>query len=162
MRNITTNGQEFQFCLISRKENKRSGMRFLVRGIDKNGNVANFAETEQVVIIKKNEETDIVSYMQLRGSIPLFWTQGPNLLLNPSIYFDSENRENYFSFEKHTHNITKDYDGKIIYVNLIDKKGDQNNIGEYLNILHKEYKDNKGKKEKKNFNILLTKNKKFN
>jgi hypothetical protein len=149
MRNIKNYNQEFQFCLISRKENKRSGMRFLVRGIDKNGNVANFAETEQVVIVNKNDETDIVSYMQLRGSIPLFWTQAPNLLLNPSIYFDSENRENYFSFEKHTQNMTKDYDGKIIYVNLIDKKGDQNNIGEYLNILHKEYKDNKGKKNLK-------------
>ena len=145
IRSITSYGQEFQYCLFSRKEIKRSGVRFLVRGIDKNGNVANFAETEQVIISKKNEDVDFISYMQLRGSIPLFWTQGPNLLLNPSIYFDSENRENYFSFEKHTQNITKDYEGKVIYVNLIDKKGDQNNIGEYLNILHREYKDTKGK-----------------
>jgi hypothetical protein len=126
----------------------------LVRGIDKNGNVANIAETEQVLISTKNDETDIVSYLQIRGSIPLFWTQGPNLLLNPAIYFDCENRENYFSFEKHTQNTTKDYEGKIIYVNLIDKKGDQNNIGEYLNMLHKEYKDTKGIK----INKKLTKN----
>ena len=146
IRNVSNLGQDFTYSLFSRKEIKRSGMRFLVRGIDKNGYVANFAETEQVIITKKNDEIDIVSYMQLRGSIPLFWTQAPNLLLNPSIYFDSENRENYFSFEKHTLNMTQDYGGKIIYVNLIDKKGDQNNIGEYLNILHKEYKDFKGKK----------------
>jgi hypothetical protein len=141
---ITCYEKEFNYVLLSRKELKRSGMRFLVRGIDKNGNVANFAETEQIVIYSRPtiDVVEVISYLQLRGSIPLFWTQMPNLQLNPTILFESENRDNYNAFEKHTQSITKDY-GKIVYINLIDKKGDQNNIGESLNTLHKEYKDSR-------------------
>ncbi len=147
IRTVSCAKKEFDYVLLSRKENKRSGMRFLVRGIDKNGNVANFAETEQIVIYKnplKTDTVEVMSYLQIRGSIPLFWTQMPNLQLNPSILFNNESRENYTAFEKHTQSITKDY-GKIVYINLIDKKGDQNNIGEYLNALHKEYKESRGK-----------------
>jgi phosphatidylinositol 4-phosphatase len=147
IRTISNYLHEFNYVVISRKELKRSGMRFLVRGIDKNGNVANFVESEQIVISKRTNEdkVDFVSYLQIRGSIPLFWTQAPNMELNPTILFDNENRENYSSFEKHTMNITRDYEGKIVYINLIDKKGDQNNIGEYLNTLHKEYKESRSK-----------------
>lgn len=146
IRTVSCYESEFNYVLLSRKELKRSGMRFLVRGIDKNGNVANFAETEQIVIYKRpsSDIVDVISYLQLRGSIPIFWTQMPNLQLNPTILFDSDNRENYSAFEKHTNTITKDY-GKVVFINLIDKKGDQNNIGEYLNSLHKEYKDSRSK-----------------
>lgn len=147
---VSCYGSEFNYVLLSRKHLKRSGMRFLVRGIDKNGHVANFAETEQIVIYKKpnTDVVDVISYLQIRGSIPLFWTQMPNMQLNPTILFDNESRENYNAFEKHTVSITKDY-GKVVYINLIDKKGDQNNIGEYLNTLHKEYKDSKSKLKEK-------------
>jgi hypothetical protein len=36
--------------LISRKDWRRSGRRFIVRGIDHEGNAANFAETEHVFV----------------------------------------------------------------------------------------------------------------
>ncbi len=148
IRSMSSYDSDLDFVIISRKEHKRSGMRFLVRGIDKNGNVANFAETEQYVIHKKSKSNldvkeftvDFISYLQIRGSIPLFWTQQPNLQLNPSISFDQKDRENYNSFDKHVQHITKDY-GKVVFIDLIDKKGDQNNIGEFLNVLHKEYKE---------------------
>jgi len=73
---VSWDKRDFDFILISRKELRRSGMRFLVRGIDKNGNVANFAETEQVVIYRKPscDVVDVVSYLQIRGSIHMFWT----------------------------------------------------------------------------------------
>ena len=35
------------FILIARKDDRRSGMRFLIRGTDSNGNVANFVESEE-------------------------------------------------------------------------------------------------------------------
>jgi hypothetical protein len=38
-----------QICLISRRNRYRLGTRFRRRGIDDNGNVANFVETEQVI-----------------------------------------------------------------------------------------------------------------
>jgi hypothetical protein len=40
--------------LISKKDNRRGGKRFLVRGLDKQGNAANYVETENVYVVYKN------------------------------------------------------------------------------------------------------------
>lgn len=57
--------------LISRLSWKRAGARFRTRGIDDDGQVANFAETE--LILATGGVT--LSYAQVRGSVPLFWQQ---------------------------------------------------------------------------------------
>jgi hypothetical protein len=36
------------FYLISRKDCRRAGRRFMVRGLDEDGNAANFCETEHI------------------------------------------------------------------------------------------------------------------
>ena len=46
------------FSLLSRRDKTRAGMRFLSRGTDKDGNVSNFAETEQILTIHQNEGFD--------------------------------------------------------------------------------------------------------
>lgn len=48
-----------------------AGARFISRGIDDKSNVANFVESELIVTY----EDKIYSYLQIRGSIPLFWEQ---------------------------------------------------------------------------------------
>ncbi len=50
-----------------------SGTRFNARGIDEAGNVANFVETEMIILYNKG--TMKFSHTQVRGSVPLFWTQ---------------------------------------------------------------------------------------
>lgn len=45
--------------------------RFNVRGTNDDGHVANFVETEQVIFL----DNQITSYLQTRGSVPLFWEQ---------------------------------------------------------------------------------------
>ncbi|KAF7636363.1 Integrin_alpha2 domain-containing protein [Meloidogyne graminicola] len=60
-----------EIMLISRLSFEHVGTRFNVRGINDDGNVANFVETEQIVIFDKQE----CSFLQIRGSIPLFWEQ---------------------------------------------------------------------------------------
>jgi phosphatidylinositol 4-phosphatase len=56
------------------------------RGIDVNGHVANFVETEQLLI---SEETGHkTSYVQLRGSIPLFWKQVINMKYQPKLIIE--------------------------------------------------------------------------
>ena len=45
--------------------------RFNVRGTNDDGSVANFVETEQIL----STESDISSFLQTRGSVPLFWEQ---------------------------------------------------------------------------------------
>ena len=62
------------FVLISRKDARRMGRRFVVRGLDKEGHAANFCETEHIFAQKKaNGSFTIGSHLQIRGSIPLIW-----------------------------------------------------------------------------------------
>ncbi|KAJ2505011.1 Inositol-1,4,5-trisphosphate 5-phosphatase 1, partial [Coemansia sp. RSA 2052] len=57
--------------LISRSSSMRSGMRFLTRGVDDEGGVANEVETEVIIVTRSLT----FSHVQIRGSIPVFWTQ---------------------------------------------------------------------------------------
>ena len=58
-------------ALISRRQHLRGGTRYNARGIDDNGNVANFVETE--TIMKMGSK--VYSYVMIRGSVPIFWEQ---------------------------------------------------------------------------------------
>lgn len=66
-------GKNVGFALISRRDKSRAGMRFMSRGCDMQGNVSNFAETEQFMIIHQDSELKMYSYLQTRGSIPVLW-----------------------------------------------------------------------------------------
>jgi len=94
------NGKNFVFALISRRSRYRAGTRYFRRGIDDNGNVANFNETEQVVLYEPSSSgiprtpnigpgpsNNLVqlSYVQIRGSIPLFWAEINTLRYKPDL-----------------------------------------------------------------------------
>jgi hypothetical protein len=63
--------------VISRLSCRRAGTRFNSRGIDDDGFVANFVETETILW---HPSGLCFSYAQLRGSVPIFWEQAPGLL----------------------------------------------------------------------------------
>lgn len=63
--------------LISRLSCRRAGTRFNSRGIDDDGYVANFVETETIYWYPSNL---CFSYAQIRGSVPIFWEQAPGIL----------------------------------------------------------------------------------
>lgn len=63
--------------LISRLSCLRAGTRFNSRGIDDDGNAANFVETETVYYYPSGL---CFSYAQIRGSVPVFWEQSTGLL----------------------------------------------------------------------------------
>jgi hypothetical protein len=92
------------FVLITRKSRHRAGTRYFTRGIDESGNVANFNETEQIVIIgdKSNDglggydqnsiggkissqHIRIFSHVQTRGSVPVYWAEVNNLRYTPKL-----------------------------------------------------------------------------
>lgn len=62
-------GKELEMMLISRRRHAMAGTRYLSRGLDDDGNVANFVETEQLLIFRDQ----VYSFVQIRGSVPLFW-----------------------------------------------------------------------------------------
>lgn len=46
----------------------------MMRGVDDGGHVANFVETEQLVHVETLDNL-VLSYLQTRGTVPLFWEQ---------------------------------------------------------------------------------------
>lgn len=140
--------KEKAYCiLIARKDHRRSGMRFLIRGSDYNGNVANYVESEQLVIIPQRNEMNnnndfhIYSYIQSRGSIPFLWTQEPNLEFNPQITPSNNHNKNYEVFELHLNDLISKYNN-ITLINLIDKKKDQKQLGDIYFSLYGDFKTN--------------------
>ena len=149
-RTISDYGEQndLHFILIGRKDDRRSGMRFLIRGADNNGNVANTVETEEIITFKDDEgNINIYSFIEIRGSIPLLWKQEPNMQLNPKIRPKDDFGANCEVFKLHIEELMDNY-GRVCCVNLIDKKKDQNIIGNYYNNIVQNYKD--GNKDKAN------------
>ena len=68
---------------MTRRSRHRTGTRYFVRGADDAGNVANFCETEQ--IIEKRSSGFAASYIQTRGSMPMKWTQTPDIYYKPKV-----------------------------------------------------------------------------
>ena len=126
MERLTLRETTFDFLLISRRGCKRSGARFLTRGADPLGNVANFVETEQVVHLKGVTS----SYVQSRGSIPLLWTQRARSVKDikpaPTVLNSVCQR---MAFLRHIEMQTVAYLEQVM-VNLIDQKGGEEAVGE--------------------------------
>jgi phosphatidylinositol 4-phosphatase len=115
--------KKFDFALISKKDVRRPGRRFIVRGIDKEGNVANFVETEHIITVHDQSDTmKVATYIQTRGSIPALWSQKPTMKWSPSVKIHPNNDESLSLAKKHVDEIKQIY-GEQVFINLIDKKG---------------------------------------
>lgn len=69
--------------IISRRMVQNAGTRYNRRGLNPEGFVANFVETEQIVAnltVSSKIKPLITSYIQVRGSVPLFWYQEADFL----------------------------------------------------------------------------------
>ena len=76
------------FILISRKDCRRPGRRFVTRGLDREGNAANFVETEHIFVQYNQPKMKVASLVQIRGSIPLIWSMKPNMKWSPPVIVD--------------------------------------------------------------------------
>ncbi|KAL6079403.1 SAC domain-containing protein, variant 2 [Balamuthia mandrillaris] len=114
----------FDFVLISRRSRFRAGTRYNTRGVDPQGRVANFVETEQII----NHNGHWTSFVQTRGSIPLFWQQkGYKLKPTPKLSEDATGMADAFTL--HFDEQRKLYQQQIV-VNLLDRKGSEGRLAE--------------------------------
>ncbi|XP_050355860.1 phosphatidylinositol-3-phosphatase SAC1 [Nymphalis io] len=118
---VTVNGHQLAWSLVSRRSVDRAGTRLFMRGIDSQGNVANFVETEQIV--ERGGEKS--SFVQTRGSIPLFWTQYPNLKYKPAMALSSE--DHVAAYTRHLRDQLQKY-GNQVLLNLIDQHGKEESL----------------------------------
>lgn len=111
--------------LISRRACTRQGTRFNMRGADADGNVANYAETEQLLLFGSGA---VSSFTQIRGSIPLLWEQPVTMKYTPRCVVSGKTESSFGAFQKHMGQQLDRY-GRVHVVSLIDKKGDQKVLG---------------------------------
>lgn len=104
--------------LISRLSCRRAGTRFNSRGIDDDGNVANFVETETVYWHPANL---CFSYAQVRGSVPMFWEQAPGIIPGQQkIQITRSQEATQPAFDKHFEYLALNY-GTVHILNLLSE-----------------------------------------
>ncbi|VDD92033.1 unnamed protein product [Enterobius vermicularis] len=111
----------FHLILISRRSVYRAGTRFYMRGSGVDGNSANFVETEQIIQY-------LTSFLQTRGSIPLYWSQKPNLRWQPDPFMKPAD-DQVKAFVDHMENQRSNYGGKHVIVNLVNQRGREKRVG---------------------------------
>ncbi|KAK4142154.1 SAC1 family phosphatidylinositol-3-phosphatase [Dichotomopilus funicola] len=122
--------KKFDITIISRRSTQRAGLRYLRRGIDEDGNVANSVESEQLLTPADaawDPNAKVYSFVQTRGSIPLFFTQSPYSLKPVPVLQHSE-EANYAALARHFAGLQRRY-GEVQAVNLVEKHGVEAAIG---------------------------------
>lgn len=133
--NISIYGRKIYITIIARRSHHFAGARFLKRGVNDRGNVANEVETEQIVsdmLITSFHDPKygfyanprFTSFVQHRGSIPLYWTQDLNRLPKPPIEINLSDPF-YQSSAIHFNDLLSRYGIPIIILNLIKTKEKQ-------------------------------------
>ncbi len=120
-----------QLMVISRRSKERAGLRYQRRGINESGQVANFVETEQILYVLRKQQSlrlvgDVLSFVQIRGSIPLYWSQSPFSLKPPPV-LERTPGENIEACRKHFSVQVERY-GSITCVNLAEQGGKEGDI----------------------------------
>ncbi|KAF9464340.1 inositol polyphosphate phosphatase [Collybia nuda] len=108
--------------LISRLGYKRAGTRFNTRGVDDDGNTANFVETETVF----STDQHCVSYVQIRGSVPLFWEQQGLQTFGQRIQI-TRPQASQPAFERHFAQLMEEY-GATHAINLLGTKENETSL----------------------------------
>jgi hypothetical protein len=109
IKNTSIKGTPLTFILMTRRSRLRAGTRYFSRGVDENGNVSNYNETEQAIILNDNasgglggfagngssqngatggnagKEVQVLSYVQTRGSVPVYWAEINTLKYTPKL-----------------------------------------------------------------------------
>lgn len=110
-------GQDMDLILLSRLSSLRAGTRLLSRGLDDDGNVSNFAETE--MIIRKGDV--YFSFLIIRGSVPVFWDQQGQRLGYPKVQVTRAALATRAAFDRHIEHLNKAY-GLIHAIDLLDQR----------------------------------------
>jgi len=136
--------------LIARRATSRPGVRHWRRGADAEGAVANFVETEQIVEVVRLSRTEekptsastttapaklsrdpqpsVASFVQVRGSIPLLWSQIPELKYKPPTRV-APAAASAAAFAKHARALLERY-GDVLALNLANAHGSEGLLGE--------------------------------
>ncbi|MCL4123585.1 UNVERIFIED_CONTAM: hypothetical protein GTU68_052599 [Idotea baltica] len=106
-----------KILIISRLSCERAGTRFNVRGVNDAGHVANFVETEQLILVDTLDNL-VLSYIQIRGTVPLFWEQPGLNVGSHKVKMSREPEVSVQAFRNHVRYLREKY-GKQVVLNLL-------------------------------------------
>ena len=123
--NICVYSKPIYITIIARRSRKYCGTRFLKRGLNLDGDVANEVETEQVVhdsSVSNFSQGFFTSFVQLRGSLPDRWSQDATKIApKPTIIQDFVDPY-HEATAKHFNDLLRRYGTPVIVLNLIKQK----------------------------------------
>uniref|UniRef100_A0A8P4GLB8 SAC domain-containing protein n=1 Tax=Dicentrarchus labrax TaxID=13489 RepID=A0A8P4GLB8_DICLA len=118
-------GRPVHITLIARRSSKFAGTRFLKRGANCEGDVANEVETEQIVhdaSVMSFTAGSYSSYVQVRGSVPLYWSQDISTMMpKPPIRLDQADPYAHVA-GLHFDQMLQRFGSPIIILNLVKKR----------------------------------------
>ncbi|XP_032263460.1 synaptojanin-2 isoform X3 [Phoca vitulina] len=118
IRTVYASHKQAKACLISRISCERAGARFHTRGVNDDGHVSNFVETEQTIYM----DDGVSSFVQIRGSVPLFWEQPGLQVGSHHLRLNRGLEANAPAFDRHMVLLKEQY-GKQVVVNLLGSRG---------------------------------------
>lgn len=123
--NICVYSKSIFITLIARRSKRYCGTRFLKRGLNLDGDVANEVETEQIVhdaSVSNFAKGFYTSFVQLRGSLPDRWSQDATKIVpKPTITQDLVDPY-HESTAKHFNDLLRRFGTPVIVLNLIKQK----------------------------------------
>nr|CAB3246187.1 polyphosphoinositide phosphatase [Phallusia mammillata] len=124
---INVYGKPIYITLIGRRSCRYAGTRFMKRGCNINGDVANEVETEQIVHCASAtslHHTQFTSYVQHRGSVPVHWSQDISASVVPAKPPIVLSLDNPFSqaTAHHFQAMMQRYGSPIMVLNLVRKR----------------------------------------
>ncbi|XP_071090105.1 LOW QUALITY PROTEIN: phosphatidylinositide phosphatase SAC2-like [Haliotis cracherodii] len=114
----------YDIYIVSRRSRHRAGTRSKKRGIDKTGACANYVETEQIIEFSPH----LVSFVQVRGSIPVYWSQS-GFKYRPPPRLDKGEEETHGAFVTHFEEQLDVY-GRVVILSLAELSGKETVIGD--------------------------------
>lgn len=135
------NNYTLSLVIVARRSCKFAGTRFLKRGANFEGYVANDVETEQILYdpsLLAIERGRFTSFVQYRGSVPLIWSQNlAKVVGKPPIEIDLV--DPFCSIQGvHFRDLIQSYQPPVVVVNLVKRRGDRLRTRE--NVLNDELK----------------------
>ncbi|KAI0881244.1 putative SAC1 protein [Annulohypoxylon maeteangense] len=148
IRPTTFKTTQLTVVLITRKGRYRAGTRYFTRGLDDEGHAANYNETEQVIVLNdtgrglggyagssdmqsgkygaEGAEMQVLSYVQTRGSVPVYWAEINALKYTPKLQIRGIETA-LGAAKKHFDEQIRIY-GDNYLVNLVNQKGREKRI----------------------------------
>ena len=117
---LIPDGRSLHVSLVARRSRHYAGTRFLCRGVQPSGHVANEVETEQIIHVSRSASLIdcISSAIQMRGSIPVAWRhRNIRAARKPSIVV--EEGGDHDASMRHFDGVAKRYETPIVVLNLV-------------------------------------------